>query len=297
MPHRSVLLELLAVIARQHHPGALGAARAHEPLEQPSNLIVHEADLAVVAIDQEPAVVVGEGPLGLLELGDRVVGRVPRAGVSVREDGAVGGGRVVRPVRIEVVHEEEERLRSLPWQPAERRVGDPVGGRLEPRLQPVSRSRQTEVLERPEPALEAERPVDINVRHEGAGHVAGALQHLRQGRDLRREPQAVVLDAVARRVASRLDRHHRGQGPGRGRPGALEDGRPGCQPVDRRRGRTRVAVGPEMIGAQRVDHDEQDVRVARVIAPRGAARQQERQGEERQREARAREDEGERPPV
>src|SRR5207245_3234310 len=107
------------------------------------------ADLAVVSVDQETAVIVRQGTERVLELGDRVVIGFERTAVGIREKLAVGGGRIVRPVRIEIMDEEEERPPSLPADPGEGTGGAPIGRRLELGLGAVGGLRQAEVLEGP----------------------------------------------------------------------------------------------------------------------------------------------------
>ena len=281
MAHRAVLLELLAVIGREQDPGPHRAPSGGDPLEQPADLIVHESDLAVVPIDEEAPVFLGQGDQGILEAGDRIVGGVERPGIGAGEEGPVGRRGVVRPVRIEVVHEEKERPASLRAHPRQRRVGHAVRGRLHARLETVAGARQPEVLEALEAAVEAEGGGDVDVGHEASRGVARGAQRLGHRRDLRRQPQPVVLHPVVRGIARGHDRHDRRQGPGGGGPGALERGAAPGEVVDVRRGGTVVAVGAEMVGAQGVHDDQHDVGMGGVEAGAPAARGLER-GEQRQ---------------
>ena len=229
-----MVLELFAVVGRDHDPGARPAPQGDETVQETADLLIHEADLAVIPVEQEAAVVVRQRPPGVLELGDRVVCRVERTSVIVRVQRPKPLGRVVRPVRIEVVYEQEDGPARLAPEPGQGRVGDAVGPRLHAGLEPIARFRHAEVLEGPEAARQAERCGDVHVRHEAAGGVAGPPERLGESRDLGSELQTVVLDPVARRIAGRHHRGHRRQRPGRGRPGRIEHGRPPCQPVDAR---------------------------------------------------------------
>ena len=79
------------------------------------------------------------------------------------------------------------------------------------------------------------------------------------------------------RVASREERNHRRQRPERGRQRAPEQNARRCESVDRGRYVAFVPVASHVIGAQRVDRDEQQVRGRCGL---GAGQAHERGGED-----------------
>ena len=73
------------------------------------------------------------------------------------------------------------------------------------------------------------------------------------------ERHAVPRGAVARNVASGVERHARGPADARLHEGALEAYAAARERVEIARGDMRVAVTAEVIGAQLIAHDEQNV--------------------------------------
>ena len=95
---------------------------------------------------------------------------------------------------------------------------------------------------------------------EGRCAPAGRLQNLRQGRVLQPQAAAHLGELMHCRIAAGEERGVRGQRPLRRRDGALEQRRAGGKIIEGRRGRALVAVGGEVVAAQGVEYDEQDVR-------------------------------------
>ena len=74
---------------------------------------------------------------------------------------------------------------------------------------------------------------------------------------------------VDRGRETRKHRHVGGERPRRGTYRGLEDDAVLSKRIDARRRIPRVAVGPDMIGAQAIDGDQDDVRTLRPAAPAG----------------------------
>ena len=231
-------------------------------------LFVEQEAVLVLAVGAEPLAVIGQhhdrGPPRrprLLERGDQlpdeVVGERDLAAVGVagvalaeRRRGCVGR------VRVEQVDPGEERPAAVLGQPVRR-----VRGGLRPRPLAAPRAgvvvpqvvvEQLEPLPQPEQARGGERG------DEGRGRPAAPAQLLGQRGDVVRQPEAgVVAHAVRRRVEPREDR-----GVGRRRQ---RDGGPGArharplrgQRVQVRRGHRGGAVARDVVGAQRVERDQQ----------------------------------------
>ncbi len=120
---------------------------------------------------------------------------------------------------------------------------------------------------------------------EGLGAVAGGEKALGEEAERRRvERHGVVVRGVTERLEAGEQREVRGQRPSGRRYDVAENGslalaRPG---VERRRGRPFVAVERQMVGPQRVERDEHDVRACRAARgrhdPRGRSRQRRTRG-------------------
>ena len=115
-------------------------------------------------------------------------------------------------------------------------------------------------------------------RDDAAGREAAIAQQLRQQPVMLCQAEAAVAaDARLEREPAREERGMRRQRFGRVGIGALEQDAVGRQPVDRRRLHTLVAVGREVIRAQRIDrdHDHRSAdRRRRARVPPAACRRQ-----------------------
>ena len=136
------------------------------------------------------------------------------------------------------------------------------------------------VLEALEAAIEAELPRDIDRRRQPERAPARRLERRGQPGQIGGDAAVVLDDAVGGRPLAGEHGDVRGQRPGRGRGGGGEPG-PGCrQLVDRRGGRQVVAVGAEVIAAQGVDADQEDVGLVGIASGQVAATaEEERQAE------------------
>ncbi len=163
-------------------------------------------------------------------------------------------------VRIEQVHPEEARARRLA-PPGQRRGDDLVAAPLGEREVGVGPLRIAVVVAL-EAAVEAEERVERISADEGAGRIARVVQRGRQGRDLRRQAVArVVAHAVLERVQAGEDVGVRRQGHDVVGVGIGVDAAARREPVEARRRRRRAAVPADRVPAQRVDRDQDDVRV------------------------------------
>ena len=186
---------------------------------------------------------------------------------SLREMALRPGGRLIGPVRVHVVEVEEERRLELAQELARPR-GDAAG------VAP-----QTLLVEALEAAPEAAAGVEAGGRdahdrarrHRG-GREAGLRQDLGQrhlaGGDAHR---VAGLAEEARRVARGEERVDRREGARRLAPGALEEHALGGEGIEVGRRGAAVAVGADVVGAQRVDQHEDDV-ARRRRAAAGEAR-------------------------
>jgi hypothetical protein len=256
----AVLAEPFAVIGRDRHDGR-PLAVVHRRVEQRGERVVGVEHLAVVAADQ------------LLELRGRDARQL--AAVERNDDRrralAEDGGRYVRRVRIEVVHEEEERLRRG-REPAPRRVGrrgraaveaaEALGAPEGAGIGLGLAERRARLGELGVVVIEAARPAEARIEHEArdeaGGRIAVAAEDLGERRHARRERLAVAQQAVALRLVAGEERRVARRGGGRRRVRALEHDALAREPVEGRR-RERTAVGAERVGAERVDGDEHDV--------------------------------------
>ena len=224
----AVLAQSLAMVRGHEDEGARRPAlRLQEP-QQPAELRVHEGDLAVVGAAGEPR----------REVRRRLVGRVG----------------------VEVVDPEEPRGRRPRFQPRPGRGRRLVRGTLHVgRAAPVLAVGQVIVVH-VEPAREAEAPVQREPGDEGRRPVPRVVEGLGQGGDgLGQHEVAVVAHAVAKRGEPGEDRgvrrcreRHVGD---RGREARAAGGQ---RVEDGGRG-AGVTVAADVVGAEGVDGDEQDV--------------------------------------
>ena len=121
-----------------------------------------------------------------------------------------------------------------------------------------------------ESLIEAEVRTQGAVGHHRVGGVARSLQLLGEHRELARDLQAHLADdAVVARIGGGEDRGEAGAGLRPLHRGLIEAHPLGRQRVDHRRRRTDVAVGGEVVGAQGVDGDQEDVAGGRQLRPGG----------------------------
>ena len=258
----AVLVELLAVVGGQHDQGVAQHV-GRDGIDQPADEAVGVVDLAVVE---------GLEVLGVPRRIERDLPRVDPLHVAPRHAGRAGGGLegravvhdlriVVGIVGIDVVDVEEERLVAVRLQPGEH----PPVDRRRVRLVVVGRRLAGRAEEGLEAAGETVPRVEDPVAEEAAGLVAAPRHRLGQGRDPRRDAvgRGVVAEELAR-LAAGHERDHRRQGPGRLGVGVLHhDPRPRQGAGDVGRGVAPVAVGSQVVVAQGVDQDEEDVRALR----------------------------------
>ena len=254
--------------------GVVVEAAGLQLLEEAADVAVHVEDLAVV--QGHPFL---EGDLAAAQVG-------PRG----HEGPGEPLGRHVGAVGVVVVEEEEERLLFPALEPAQGAAGDlrrqAAGDRADGRVVVVV-----------EALVEAEDLLHPGAAEDGAGGVPGLPQELRQGRlprgqaarpeDLPRggrvdgavEAQGalgIVAGAVGGGELAGEQGRVGGQGPAR-RGGRLlvEDGL-GRHPVEMGARVPGIAVAGEVVGAGRVEGDEDDVRAP---APAAAPAQQQGGGE------------------
>ena len=234
VPLLAVLAEALAVIAEQHDQGVLAKAERVQLGQQPADLRIDVGDLVEVRTR--------------VTAGERSRGRV-------------------RFVRVEEVGEQEERPVRGGGGP--QRVDRMVGDLVRPALDPVL----AEVVVDLEALVEAE----FAIQHVGAqfrrGEVAALAEDLGQRHVVVAQlKRAVVPDAVDERIDAGHQAGVGGQRDRRRRHAVLEQRALGGEAIDVGRGPLRVTVTAEMIGAGRVQRDQQDVEVRpRGPVPAGGA--------------------------
>ena len=181
-------------------------------------------------------------------------------------------------VRIVVVHPEEELLVAVRVDERDRVVGDLARRRAARLHRPVDGDVQRRALGvvLVHAALEAAAIGEREVveAEQAAGEVAGVVQRLRGGAHVGPEPRPPdrLVPGDRGRPAAGGDRRHRVARRRRVRPAVLEQRPFRGQRVDHRRRRARVAVAAEVVGAQRVDGDQQQVEVGGTVAGRSTMR-------------------------
>ena len=170
-------------------------------------------------------------------------------------------------MRLEEMHPEEERLAggARGRQPGERLVHDRPRGPLV--REPAIRAARHPVTVDVEPAREAETPIERVGGDERAGGVARVVQRRGQRGHRRRRRNAVVARAVSGRVTPGQQARVRRQRDRRRREGAIEPDPLAAETVERRGPRGGIAVGAHVVGTQRVDRNQDEVRRLRR-APR-----------------------------
>ena len=216
--------------------------------------------------------------------------------VALGEPARLARRRVVGLVRVEQVHQQEPGLSlRLLIDPGQRAIDHHVGAAL------VDVAVAHVVV-----GVEAERHAEARAQEgvgdERRGGVALLRQETGEPRHRRIErhehaPRATVRErelaaprAVTGGKPSGQERPHGGERPRRGRERAIED-RAALRPlVERRRGGVGATVDPERVGAQRVDHDQDDRRARRQhggLAPAGAGEEHDRRHHRGERRTRA----------
>ena len=280
LPHEAVrgpvvLVQPLAVVGGEDHDRAPPQLQVAHAVEEHADLGVGVGHLTAVAVHLAPGVADDHALRahgGLLDpalLQPRVELRV---GLVHRP---VGLRRLVLPVRVVEVHEEEHALVRVVLQPGEHLLHHLLGGALAPlRLVPV-----VEAEADPGGGLQGGRP------DEAGGGVALVPGHLGEGQHLvlpAEEPAAVDhvrQDPVLEGVAAREHGGMAGERRGHGGVAALELDRLRGQPVDVGRGVPEVPVGPQVVRPERVDADQEDVgvRTGLLPAPTGGRQEEDRE--------------------
>ncbi|MFO0980451.1 MAG: hypothetical protein U1E76_01690 [Planctomycetota bacterium] len=211
----AVLAQALAVVGGDHHHRVLELAARAQMIEQATQLVIEECDLAIV----------GPG----------------------RELLAERRGWIVWRMRVVVVCPQEPRPRIGVLQPRDGAVGDLIGA-------PFGAHGIVAVEALVETVARRER----HARNHRAGAIAGSAQHVGdRGRAFLEPEDAVVAHAVRERPQRREDRRMARQRGGHLRDRVLEQHSGARHGIDVRGGRATIAVAPEMVGARRVERDQQ----------------------------------------
>ena len=245
----AVVQELLAVVGQEDDQGVLVEPAVLQHLEEAAELLVAECDIAVV---------LGHQPLaigGLEVVGARVPGGM--AGRRVRLEHPVEGrGRRVGHVRVHGVHVQERGEATARFEPGEGRVHHHVGSHQLARLVVLAVEAGEEVEAPVEARLGA---VDHRVGDRGPGGVTLRLEHLGDRRVRRIERVSELHRPVLAGEERRQDRSHRRLRPRGMGHRLVEHDRVLREGVQVRGGVARVAIGPGVVGPQRVhqveDHE------------------------------------------
>jgi hypothetical protein len=246
VPHGATLEELLAVVGGQQDGCPVQHAVRGQLVEEVADEPIGVVDLAVVQVDDALAVRVRQ--VGRRRVGEHHADLSRVAGIDERR--RVLRRRRIRRVRVDDVDEHEEPFLRVIVEPYRRGLRG-VAGR------PERCGRMIEAL------VQAEVGPDESVADERRRGVARLLEMGRQRRVARVEPTALEARALprpmVRRQQAREDRREPRQRPRRRRDGRSEDDAFASERVDPRARRTLIPVGTQMIGAQRVDADHQEV--------------------------------------
>ena len=266
MAQPSAAEELLAVVRRDDDQRVVVETALLQRVEQPADARVGETDLLVVDAFEELHLLRSEARPHVPQILDALAAAEPTDGFDRIP---VLRMATVFVVRVEVVHEEKEGTLVFAefLQERQRALRHPDGRHVRVPLGLVG-------VEYFEALVEAVLGPDEAVTH----HARGGEPRLRQplGQRLRRsgKRRQHEVETVTVRVLPREDRRHGGLGPwGRG-IGAVEAHAAFGQLFEGRRGIARVAVGAQVVRAQGVDQDQQDV--PGCVALRAAARAEER---------------------
>jgi len=270
-----VLEELVPVVGQEDDERVLCQPELVQVREELAELVVGMGDLAVVLGDHVPQVLVAQRPVLLgADLADGEVSLV--AALEHLLELLVGGN--VRPVRVVEVHEQEEgHVLVVRGEPLE----ELVDVALEVLPVPVLR----------EALSKSELPGDEPASREGLGLVARVAQQLGDRVLLGREemhllaamvPEGAELGRVEAREQGSVHRRR----PGRGAHGVGEPGSIPRQRVDLGACPAKIAIGAQVIRAQGVHADEDDVALSgpRVLTldidEAGAGRQHDQERKE-----------------
>jgi hypothetical protein len=250
-----VLEELLAVVGSHHDERAIEDALGVEALQQRRDRGVRGADLCLVADAQRlEARIAGPEAAGAQRgqarshLLVQIERRRRRLGTEPCEEFFTG---VVRRVRVQVVDVEREG-------PTPCLAHEPQGTLREPRALARQIRAQTQVLD----FLEAARKSRVAQHHrvaEEAGPIARLAKPLAEMGRLRQRRRAPAAGATSGGKPPREERHDRLARVRRGGNRLLEDHGLLRQRVEMGRGRSRVPREAEVIRAQRIDQDENEV--------------------------------------
>ena len=256
----AVLAQSFPVVAGDDHgrraPAAAPARAAHR-VEDAAELHVLERDGPVVLVGDDARVVDLADERPRRRRVDRALAdEVVEVGVAV-EARRERIGHVERIVRVVEVHPQEVRLRVVErCEPRDRRVGRPVAAaRLVLGL-----------VEDVEPFLDARAALQHGRAHEAARRITRGARRHREGLEAGRRDEALAAlrrvgeHAVHERMARRQDGQVGRQRRRHGDDELVEHDRLRREGVEARRRRAEVAVGAEMVGACRVEGDEDDVR-------------------------------------
>jgi hypothetical protein len=236
-----VLAQLLAMVARDADDELLGQAPRFEVLIEGPDVVVHGAEVGVIPLDER----------GLVGAGTHAPGAGRRQGRVVDD---------VRCVQIEVVHEQEEGVRSPSLQVrVHERVRRQGHTRRVPAMGITLRALPLPVVrEQVEALVEPVSPVEVRDRDSGHGEISVALQHLGDGLDLGRKTSSIHHHSMLERMQGREERAVAGSGGGQRDDHALEDETLARQRVEEGGSCERIAVGTDVIGTERVHADEDD---------------------------------------
>ena len=275
MEPATVVAKLLAVVRGDDGDGVLVEAPAAQRLEELAQAPVRGRDLGVVQVDQvKPPGLVQRGPPGgeLVHVSGRGRRSVAREFGIADEAGAQLRGRRIAGVGLHVVGVEEDRPRRLRVEQPKQLAIDllcadgtelPRGGTVRLLHEEVRAFIVYAGLERG-PCVEAARQAALLVhvgeiaRHTQAS-VAGSPEQLGHGLDIGGERRQEGQRPVLRGQAGREERGDRGLRPGAwcARP---SEAHPACgERIQLRRRVALVPIGAHVVGAQRIDDDQDEV--------------------------------------
>ena len=260
--------ELLSVIGGHDHDGLLERAALAQLAEEIFEALIELADLRIVEIDQMRAIVGVEVDL-LAQEGEQLArGSVHRPVIGLAELLGKARLRAIIAVDVEVVKEQEEGTpvpgREPLQAPRAHAIGRAEGGGRAAALRP---GRDGDVAL--EAAAQAETRPHEDPAHESRRGETPLVQRRRERRQIVRQRELFGHHAVLARIETGEQRGVGGKRPGGGRVGLLEENALGGEPVQERRSRARVAVGSQVIGAQRVERDQQEIPELRSFAAAG----------------------------
>ena len=267
--HAAVLEELLAMIGGDHDQRVVPQPALAQAIEQLTDLAVEREQLLVVLPAHGVDLFGGERH----RAGSDVLAQASPVGaqratlITGGEDAARRRRRAIRPVQLEVVQVGEERPLGLGVEPGQQLLVDVRGLR---RL----------VVVDVEALIEPELGSELVLLREQRGGVAESAQRLGDGDGRRRQAAAhdlvTLLQESAEAVLGRVEAGEQGgdRGPGPARLGerSREAGAGGGERLEPRRHRAAVRrLGADAVGAQAVDHQQEDVGRGRRLLRRGEA--------------------------